>query len=70
MSGVTIPIDTGTGVKEYGITEESPGGGRRGLYQGDPLNGVTISPDTGTGVKEYGIMGESPGEGEEVFTLW
>ena len=32
VSGVTIPIDTGTGVKEYGIMEESPGGGRRGLY--------------------------------------
>ena len=32
MSGVTILIDTGTGVKEYGIMEESPGGGRRGLY--------------------------------------
>ena len=31
MSGVTIPIDTGTGVKEYGIMEESPGEGR-GLY--------------------------------------
>ena len=32
MSGVTIPIDTGTGVKEYGIMEESPGGGGRGSY--------------------------------------
>ena len=66
MSGVTIPTDTGTGVKEYGIMGESPGGGGRGLYQGDPWNGVTISPDTGTGVKEYGIMEESPGGGGEV----
>ena len=38
MSGVTIPPDTGTGVKEYGIMEESLGGGGRGLYQGDPMS--------------------------------
>ena len=38
MSGVTIPIDTGTGVKEYGIMGESPGGGERGLYQGNQSN--------------------------------
>ena len=46
------------------ITEESPGGGGRGLYQGDPMSGVTILIDIETGVKEYGIMEESPGEGE------
>ena len=31
MRGATIPPDTGTGVKEYGIMEKSPGG-ERGLY--------------------------------------
>ena len=32
MSGVTIPIDTGTGVKKYGIMEESPGGGGEEVF--------------------------------------
>ena len=64
VSGVTIPTNTGTGVKEYGIMGESPGGGGRGLYQGDPVSGVTIPTDTGRGMKEYGTIVEYPRRGE------
>ena len=56
MGGVTIPTDTITGVKEYGIMEESPGEGERSLPSGDSVSGVTIPIDTGTGVKDYGII--------------